>query len=193
MYLDKAKTRLSKLNPSMEQKLIPCTDKEILELEKTFNVKLPGAFKEFLLWMGKGSSEIVVDAEFFYECWISNTETYDLQRWSHELLNAHDVPSGMIQDSFTIYYYQGYYAEFILLNSGNNPTVYCTPDLHEEDEIAFKVFAKSFSDYVDDFISIFCQPKSLRLNNLEELNRTASLNPNIHTIRFGDNFEKGKF
>jgi len=66
IYLAQVKQVLAE-NPSLNLSghFYPCTEKEISELEKQIGLKLPEAYKEFLLWSGKGLGSFEIGSDIF--------------------------------------------------------------------------------------------------------------------------------
>ena len=53
MHLTKTKELFTELNVAPSSQIKGCSKDEVKKLEEKFNVTLPEAYKEFLLWMGK--------------------------------------------------------------------------------------------------------------------------------------------
>lgn len=54
MYLDKAKKRAEDLYRLNSGQPYPCTIEEVEEIERWSGHRFPEAYREFLLWMGRG-------------------------------------------------------------------------------------------------------------------------------------------
>ncbi|BDS11263.1 SMI1/KNR4 family protein [Aureispira anguillae] len=177
MYLNKAKTILKEINPILEKQLLPCSIDEVLQLEKIIQTKLPLALKEFLLWMGKGPSDILCGSDFFYNCWMNN----DFLDWAQELLEENKTSTDVIQESFILLFHQGYYFQFIPLNQGDNPPVF----EYLEGKKIRKLHA-SFSTYIEEsIVKENCQlPTSLWIDLEEDLTNHNSLDEKIESISF---------
>src|SRR5258708_36923886 len=53
-YIEEAKAVYAKRFPEASAHVKPCSEPEILELERRFQHTLPQAYREFLAWMGRG-------------------------------------------------------------------------------------------------------------------------------------------
>src|SRR6266481_1526061 len=67
MYLDGVKARFEELHLVRREKIIPCTEREIQLLEQQLGLPLPGAYQEFLLWMGHGAGGFLRGSDCFYD------------------------------------------------------------------------------------------------------------------------------
>jgi len=56
------------------EKILGCTDEEVLEIEKFYNLKLPDAYKEYLLKFGKRSGDFLRECEIYYPHILENRE-----------------------------------------------------------------------------------------------------------------------
>ncbi len=66
MYLSEARKRLEELQTIYPANVAPCREDEVLALERRVGRSLPGAYKEFLLWMGHGSTGVFRGTDCFY-------------------------------------------------------------------------------------------------------------------------------
>lgn len=177
MHLNNAKTLLKTINPILEKQLLPCSMEEVTLLEATIKHPLPLAYKEFLLWMGKGPLRILRGSDFFYREWIQN----EFLEWAKELLEENDLVVNQLDNAFVLMFHQGYYFQFIPLNQGDNPPVY---DYQEGKEV--RLFYSSFSEYVEHFIIDYnCQlPTSIWAHSEEDLKQHNSFDEKITDISF---------
>jgi len=53
-YLDSLKAKFAELRPDDANKLKPCSEVDISNLESQLSIRLPLAYREYLLWVGKG-------------------------------------------------------------------------------------------------------------------------------------------
>jgi SMI1 / KNR4 family (SUKH-1) len=51
-YLTKAKILYTKGLPTNASRVLPCSESEVALLEQELSIKLPEAYREFLLWLG---------------------------------------------------------------------------------------------------------------------------------------------
>ena len=177
MYLNKAKALLKEINPILEKQLLSCSKEEVRLLEAAIHHPLPLAYKEFLLWMGKGPVRILRGSDFFYREWIQN----ELLEWAKELLEENDITTNQLDNAFILMFHQGYYFQFIPLNQGDNPPVY---DYQEGKEL--RLFYSSFSEYVEHFIVDYnCQLlTSIWAHSEEDLMHHNSFDDKITAVSF---------
>ncbi len=116
-YLSQAKTRLEELQTIHPENAMPCSEDEVLALERRIGRALPGAYKEFLLWMGHGSTGVFRGTDCFY---------YDLpviRTGASELLQEDGFPEPLPADAFVFLMHQGYQFAFFRLSEGEDPPV----------------------------------------------------------------------
>ena len=118
MYLDKVKARVEELQFIRRDRIIPCTQKEVAYLEQRLHVSLPLAYKEFLLWMGKGAGPFMAGSDFFYYRLI------DIQAGATELLEEDALLKHLPEDAFVFQMHQGYTFTFFRVKEGADPPVY---------------------------------------------------------------------
>ena len=60
IYLNRAKKQFQILQESRKgsSETFPCSEKEVQKLEKNLGLRLPEAYKEFLLWIGAGGGPL---------------------------------------------------------------------------------------------------------------------------------------
>src|SRR5260221_3627870 len=117
MYLSEAKKRLDELQTIYPANVAPCREGEVLALERRVGRALPGAYKEFLLWMGHGSTGVFRGTDCFY---------YDLPvigPGAIELLQEDAFPEPLPADAFVFLMHQGYQFAFFRLSEGEDPPV----------------------------------------------------------------------
>jgi len=122
MYLQKSMNLLSTVVPL--PKLIPCTKAEIELLESQLQINLPGAYKQFLAWVGKGTGSFLVGSNCFYE------HLPSLKRDAEELLEENDFATALPDDAFVFFMHQGYQFAFMRLSEGENPAIYYYHEAH---------------------------------------------------------------
>ena len=118
MYLDKAKARFAELKPLERAGVTACTEQEVAALEQQLNVRLPGAYREFLLWMGKDGGDLLRGTDCSYEI------IPKLEPWAVELLAENGLSHLLPGDAFVFLMHQGYQFMFFRLSEGEDPAVY---------------------------------------------------------------------
>jgi len=117
-YLDEVKARFEQLHLVRSEKIIPCTEHEIQILEQQLGLPLPGAYKEFLLWMGHGAGGFLRGSDCFYE------HLLRLRAGAMELLWENGYPEPLPGDALVFYMHQGYLFYFVRVGEGDDPPVY---------------------------------------------------------------------
>jgi hypothetical protein len=141
MYLDHIKARVNQSKLPQLQKTFPCSEQEVKKLEQQFGKPLPGAYREFLLWMGRGGTLLLRGTD----CWYSNL--LDLQSWARELLEENAFPQPLPTDAFVFYMHQGYQFGFFHACTGNDPAVYYYIEGSEQTD--FVQLSPSFSAFLE--------------------------------------------
>jgi len=118
MYIEQILDEMKRLGTPDPQQFIPCTEEEVLLLEKQFHLLLPTAYKEFLLTMGKGADGFLVGSDFLYH------DVPGLQEVAQEMLAEDAFPQKLSQDAFVFFMHQGYQFNFFHTSEGDNPPVY---------------------------------------------------------------------
>lgn len=86
MYLERFKKQLAVLKLVTPDQFKGCTDQEVWQLEQRLGVKLPQAYREFLLLMGKGAGQFLQSSDCFYQ------HLPELQTAAIELLKENHFP-----------------------------------------------------------------------------------------------------
>ncbi len=103
----------------------PCTEEEITELEKQVGLKLPKAYREFLLWSGNGLGSFEIGSVFFYK-----DELVEIQEIAREIMDADDLvgkpasPDKLPDDAYIFWMHEGYMFTFFRTSEGDNPPVH---------------------------------------------------------------------
>ncbi len=118
MYLEKAKNKQKDLLRVGYHQLVPCTLHEVEELEQWIGHRLPEAYREFLLWMGRSGGGVLAGTNCFYE------DLKRIQTSARELLEENHYSGGLPKDAFVFYMHQGYQFNFFHLEEGDDPPVY---------------------------------------------------------------------
>jgi hypothetical protein len=101
--------------------IFPCSNQEISELEKKVGLRLPVAYKEFLMWGGNGVGSFMQGSRFRYEDLIGTQEI------AKEMLEEDSSPDRLPADAFVFWMHGGYMFSFFRISEGDNPPVhhYC--------------------------------------------------------------------
>jgi SMI1/KNR4 family protein SUKH-1 len=94
-----------------------CSMREVAKIETFFSVKLPLAYREFLVSMGKDAGTFMKGSSVFYN------EIFELKEGSIELLKE-DNFKPLPGNAFVFWMHQGYQFAFFNLDEGDNPPVY---------------------------------------------------------------------
>ena len=149
MYLDKAKARLEELNILEHDEVSPCTEEEVAALEKQMSVCLPGAYREFLLWMGKDAGRLFRGTDCLYEI------LPKLKAWAIELLAENGLSDLLPDDAFVFLMHQGYQFMFFRFSEGEDPPVYYYDQPSHQS--SFTTAAPSYSAFLLDLIEGYAQ------------------------------------
>jgi hypothetical protein len=121
--------------------MIPCTLEEIIAIEKTFKIKLPQAYQDFLLTMGHSGGDFLKGSDCFYK------QLPLLKEWAIELLEENNFTEPLPDDAFVFFMHQGYQFSFFRLSEGDNPPIYFYYEGQKETN-----FLKTH-DYFTDFMA----------------------------------------
>lgn len=143
MYLDRAKELLAELGYIRPECIFPCTEADVDEFEIAIGVKIPLAYREFLVWGGKGMGKIMQGSDdfYYYEPVYSQMrkllqnydKSHDYQTdepylgriMARELLLENNLdPSPIDNQVIIIFSHQGYQFAYIRADEGENPPVY---------------------------------------------------------------------
>lgn len=144
MYLDHAKTLVEQLCIAKPDEVHPCTADEVAQLERRIGRSLPAAYREFLLWMGRGAARLLVGTDFFYDD-IKKIEHY--RESAQELLDENGIRTPIPEDAFIFYMHQGYQFMYFRLTEGDNPPIYYYGE--GEGYSNFRTLNPSFSDFLE--------------------------------------------
>jgi hypothetical protein len=94
-----------------------CPNEEIEKLEEHFNIKLPDAYRDFLLTMGRGAGKLFEGSHFTYE------HLFKLREWAEELMVEAKAEFDLPDDAFVFMMHQGYDFFFFQVSEGVDPPV----------------------------------------------------------------------
>lgn len=97
--------------------VVPCFENEVTELEQSFGIRLPRAYKEFLLAMGHGAGSLFQGTDFSY------SRLRAINASARELLSENCEDSALPRDGFVFYMHQGYEFGFFVCNGEGDPPV----------------------------------------------------------------------
>ncbi|MBD1912966.1 MULTISPECIES: SMI1/KNR4 family protein [unclassified Leptolyngbya] len=122
MYLEAAKARFQELEQLNKDiyKNRPCSLEEVELLENDLKLKLPDAYREFLLWCGNRCGFLDSDRYFWSDVKDSHRE------WFEEAMEEYNLPMTLISLDAIIFFaaHGGYIYAFIRASEGDNPPVH---------------------------------------------------------------------
>ena len=133
MYLNQFKLLFDELLSTDNPR--SCTEVEVESLENSLKIKLPSAYKEFLMWGGHYAGRVFRGSDYQFEL------QQELQYWAKELLSENGLEGILPPISYVFLIHQGYTFLYFSSLIENDPNVY----QYEEGEI-FGKFIGKFSD-----------------------------------------------
>ncbi len=133
-FLEEIKNHLKSRNIG----LLGCTDEEVKKVEEFYCIKLPRAYVEYLLLMGRYSGPMNVGTSCFYD------DLFDLREVAQEILDDNSIDYQLSKSEFVFEIHQGYTFLFFETNESDNSTVYGFSQ--NEDEEVLKLY-DSYVDY----------------------------------------------
>jgi len=183
VYLDEVKARFEQLHLVCREKIIPCTEDEIRILEQWLGLPLPGAYKEFLLWMGHGAGGFMRGSDCFYE------HLPRLRAGAMELLKENGYAEPLPGDAFVFYMHQGYQFYFIRVGEGDDPPVYFYSEAMETP--AFIIKHPNLADFLNYRIEVYVHYRAdylALLAEAEQNNPKRAKEMKDLSRRLGDDF-----
>lgn len=151
MYLDDLKRQFIEMNARthVADRVIPCTEQEIAQLERQYQLTLPAAYREFLLWMGKGAGNFLAGDACYYDA------LSQLHEDALELLAENGVTQRLPDDAFVFSMHDGYQFLFFRASEGENPPAYWYGEGEPiaPDGATATPFPKRFDHYSDFLVS----------------------------------------
>lgn len=131
-----------------------CTEEEVLQIEKKYDIKLALVYRHFLLRMGKSAGAFLQGSDFLFD------KICHLRQDAEDILNDSDTNFKLSKHDFVFLVHQGYqFLFFNNLESNNDPSVF----YYLEDEPVPKKVYEHFSEWlcatVRDEIQSFAELK----------------------------------
>jgi hypothetical protein len=117
-YLDNAKAIHTRFYPKEAARVVPCTEEEIGRLERLFGLRLPKAYREFLLWMGKDGIDFWAGYDCFYN------KLHDINDWARKLIQSSQTHLSLSRDAFIFFWDPARSFYFFQATQGDDPAVY---------------------------------------------------------------------
>ncbi len=128
---------LIKNDLATKDELQGCSEKELEQLEKHIEAKLPKGYREFLILMGHRAGIFNRGSNFLYK------DLFDLTDLTKEILRS--GPFELPNDAFVIFSHQGCIFAYFKLSEGEYPPIYT----YMEMEPRPKRWAENFSEYLE--------------------------------------------
>ena len=122
---------------------IPCSSEEVTQLEEHLKIKLPRAYREFLLTMGKYFGPSCVGTECCYD------DLFDLLETAEKILIFNKLPISLPNDAFVFTMHQGYQFGFLRLSEGDDPPIYWYNEC-KQPFVDFDCIYPTFSFYLSE-------------------------------------------
>ncbi|HEY9627545.1 MAG TPA: SMI1/KNR4 family protein [Coleofasciculaceae cyanobacterium] len=120
IYLNRAKKQFQMLQESRKgsSETFPCSEEEVQKLEKNLGLRLPKAYKEFLLWIGAGGGPL--EGQHFTDSRVqANRER------AMATMKAVGCPESLPEDAIVFLFDQlDDYFFYIRASEGDNPPVH---------------------------------------------------------------------
>lgn len=116
----------------------PCSEHDIIALEKSMEIRLPATYKKFLLSMGYKAGYFWVGSEGFYDF------LFHARASTEELIEENNL-SPLPEDAFPFWMHQGYMAAYFRLSEGDDPPVYFYSEGQEMND--FVLYHNTLTDF----------------------------------------------
>ena len=173
-YLSDLKAKFQEYGLRDVSKITSCSERDISSLEERFSIKLPKAYREFLLWMGRDGG-LFLQKQYRYEVLpIINAGVY-------EILARKQSGFFLPRDAFVIGIELSESFYFFRCSEGENPPIYIFMDEEEQgymrgertmNEVPrewaflfdkpkkdFSVFSASFTEYLNYWLNVYFETK----------------------------------
>ncbi|MFZ6638843.1 SMI1/KNR4 family protein [Undibacterium sp. TC4M20W] len=125
-----------------ETDIVGVAKEEILEIEREFNVPLPGAYKDFLQQCGRKAGLFARDINMFYPDILGIRECYE------GVKEEYGIPFEVPKDAFIFYAYQGGFFHYFICDGNEDPEIYSVND----GQIDAHFVIGSFSTFIKEAI-----------------------------------------
>src|SRR5262245_2992848 len=99
-------------------RVVGCSEEEIRQIESTFLIKLPAAYREFLQTIGKEAGHFLVGTDAFFPTLLH------LREWADGLLNETQSKFRLPSTAFVFLVHQGYQFMFFDTKSADDPEIF---------------------------------------------------------------------
>ncbi|WP_376793998.1 SMI1/KNR4 family protein [Thermogemmatispora sp.] len=139
-YLGRVRARYEAMAGLLPGPVRGCQEQELSELERALRCRLPAAYRELLLWLGRSHQGILGELATSVELLLP------LQQQARYWLQADRTPVRLPEDAFV--FYQRYESAFgfFRLSEGEDPPVYGHPD--DPRQRRFEWWHRHLSDFV---------------------------------------------
>jgi hypothetical protein len=137
-FVDTVVERLTQSGLANEDSLHGCSEEEIRQLERIFQLSLPTAYQHFLRRMGRSAGEFLVGTDFL------DDRLPELRGAAERLLERSATDFRLSADHFVFAMHQGYQFLFFDSRASDDPPVF----LYLEDEPAPEQVSDSFSSWL---------------------------------------------
>ncbi len=143
--MSKIEKILNNFSEATGTKLVGCSDKEILDIEKYFGDNLPKEYENFMRIAGKKAGELFVGSDVFYP------NVLNTKRGTKDLLEENNLV-GIIPDNVSPFFmHQGYIINFFLDNS-DDPKVYEFMEGDAKPKLLYDRFSEFLNDNIQSYI-----------------------------------------
>lgn len=117
---------------------VGCTDEEIDSIESSFSLRLPRAYRDFLLEMGRNAGDFLAGMDYRFP------QLFELRTWAEELLRESGSGYDLPQNALVFFSDPGGAFLFFHCDENPDPPVF----VFVETELEPRGFSERFSDWV---------------------------------------------
>jgi len=155
-YIDELIEKLIAGGVATPDAIKPCTPEQIAEIEKLYSIKLPSAYRQFLLKMGAKGGRFLRGTDFYFG-WLP-----ELRGFAEELMSEWDCDFALSQTDFVFLVHQGNQFMYFDTTAGDDPPIY----YYKQAEYKSQKVNDSFSNWllcrVDEAIAMEEKIRSLK-------------------------------